>query len=171
MISNCVDNLVTFILGKGLSDDMLPRTISSLRTVAVVSPLAQSEIEQKDCDSNVPSPFKLLPESVGLRLHNVGNTNSDSPSNVRALRKELPIQSMLRCILPLIPVALWGPEQIVDIPVVDTCDSYGQYSSRSMPKRFRIVDFAGGTETLAIALALVLPQCYVILVDLKAYNL
>ena len=105
----------------------------------------------------VPWPFNLLPKFVGIRSHSQDSTVVSSIH--RALRKELQIQSMLRCILPLLPIEFLGMEKPI---------TKGESLSE---KRFCIVDFAGGTGTLAIVLALLLPLCDIIIVDLKASSL
>ena len=72
----------------------------------------------------------------------------------RAWRKEMQLANMIQCVLALLP------------------DHVRHHSADSKPqKKYRIVDFAGGTGHLAVPLALLLPQCEVVCVDLKKWSL
>lgn len=68
----------------------------------------------------------------------------------RAWRKEMQLFNMIECVLALLPDR--GP-------------------STKQQRAIRIVDFAGGTGHLAVPLALLLPHCKVVCVDLKKWSL
>ena len=76
----------------------------------------------------------------------VGNVRSAE----RAWRKEAQLANLIRCVLALVP---------------------GGIRDGSSDRAFRIVDFAGGTGHLAAPLALLLPDCEVVCVDLKKRSL
>lgn len=78
----------------------------------------------------------------------VGNVRSAE----RAWRKEAQLANLIRCVLALVPEGVRG-------------------GSSDSPRAFRIVDFAGGTGHLAVPLALLLPDCEVVCVDLKKRSL
>ena len=78
----------------------------------------------------------------------VGNVRSAD----RAWRKEAQLANMIRCVLALVP------EGVRD-------------GSSDSSTALRIVDFAGGTGHLAVPLALLLPDCEVVCVDLKKRSL
>ncbi len=88
-------------------------------------------------------PFDRLPASARV----FGNNPGQLPKIERATRKEQQLQSMLRCILQLIP------------------------SHHEKESSFTIVDFGGGSGHLGIPLALLLPECRVIVVDLGKRSL
>jgi len=69
---------------------------------------------------------------------------SAPPAGVKGQRKKLQLQSLMQCIVAMVPVD---------------------------PGSIKIVDFGGGSGHLSIPLALLLPQCEVIVVDLKASSL
>ncbi|GAX25209.1 hypothetical protein FisN_5Lh291 [Fistulifera solaris] len=71
---------------------------------------------------------------------------------VRAQRKQDQIKSLMRCILSLLP------EQVVS----------SETSTKKVEESYTIVDFGGGSGHLSIPLALTLPQCRIICVDLSA---
>ena len=71
----------------------------------------------------------------------------------RALRKEGQMRSMLRCVMAMLPERRSGDSEVVQQSPVT------------------IVDFCGGTGHLALPLALLLPDCKVIVVDLNARSL
>lgn len=87
-------------------------------------------------------PFDSVPPA--------GQVSGSAPgqlSGKRAKRKEGQLRSLLRCIIAMLPV------------------------KDDDKKKVTIVDFCGGTGHLALPLALLLPQCDVVIVDLKAASL
>jgi hypothetical protein len=77
----------------------------------------------------------------------------------RAWRKEMQLANMIQCVLALLPDHV----RHQSAPANDD-------KSKST-RKYRIVDFAGGTGHLAVPLALLLPQCEVVCVDLKKWSL
>mmetsp|Transcript_16332 Transcript_16332/g.39076 ORF Transcript_16332/g.39076 Transcript_16332/m.39076 type:complete len:630 (+) Transcript_16332:83-1972(+) len=90
---------------------------------------------------------------TGKDTGGVGDVHNDD----RAQRKELQLANMIQCVLALLPDHVRHP---------DTA-KIGNDGNTT----FRIVDFAGGTGHLAVPLALLLPHCEVICVDLKKWSL
>lgn len=95
--------------------------------------------------SQLPSPPYSIPE---------WNVEGESKSGqiedpLRAKRKQDQIKSLLRCILSLLP------EHVIPL-------------DPSVTQQYTIVDFGGGSGHLAIPLALTLPHCRIICVDLNA---
>jgi Methyltransferase domain len=86
-------------------------------------------------------PFDILPPQARVQGNLPGQLQG-----TRAKRKEQQIQSILQCVFAMIP------------------DS-------SQSQSYTIVDFAGGSGHLSIPLALLLPHCHIVVVDLKAYSL
>ncbi|KAL3782760.1 hypothetical protein HJC23_003081 [Cyclotella cryptica] len=75
----------------------------------------------------------------------------------RAWRKEIQLANLIHCVLALLP----DNERASKIDKLD-----------GRPNRaIRIVDFAGGTGHLAVPLALLLPHCDIVCVDLKKWSL
>jgi hypothetical protein len=93
--------------------------------------------------TNDSYPFSVLPTSVRVW----GDAPGQLKNAERAERKEGQLQSMMRCLLPFIR------------PSSDT----------SSP--FTIVDFGGGSGHLGIPLALLLPQCCIIVVDFNGQSI
>ena len=128
--------------------------------------------KKKQCNNNNKSkwPFDILPESVCLR-HPVmnngssreGGNNNGKPTGDRAIRKEGQIISLLRCIFAMLPLSAFGPP--------DNDNNNNSSNNNNNNDRIRIIDFAGGSGHLALPLALLLPKCDIILVDLKASSL
>ncbi|KAL9180768.1 hypothetical protein ACHAXT_011221 [Thalassiosira profunda] len=114
-----------------------------------------------DIDINIQSPWPFdkctsLPQCGQVRgassskdAANVGDVRNDK----RALRKEMQLSNLIRCVLALLP------------------DEVRQPKGENGQRQFRIVDFAGGTGHLAVPLALLLPHCEVVCVDLKKWSL
>ena len=90
----------------------------------------------------------------------VGNVRN----NERALRKELQLANMIQCVLALLPDHVRNPTSA-------NGNTTNNSNSGKRKKKFRIVDFAGGTGHLAVPLALLLPHCEVVCVDLKKWSL
>jgi hypothetical protein len=87
-------------------------------------------------------PFDILPSKARVQGNLPGQLQG-----IRAKRKEQQIQSLLQCAFAMIP------------------------NSSQPQKAYTIVDFAGGTGHLSIPLALLLPHCNIVVVDLKAHSL
>ena len=116
----------------------------------------------------IPWPFNILHPAVCVRHVNLNNNNNNNKndcnskvtgklSGMRAIRKEWQLCSMIQCLLAMIPSQALGAIENVN--------------SIDKERRINIVDFAGGTGHLALPLALLLPKCNIILVDLKATSL
>lgn len=112
----------------------------------------KEEIDENELDPSIPMewPFSQLPASARV----FGNNPGQLPNKRRADRKEGQLRSMLRCILHLIPSSAM---EKVDRP------------NNKVP--FTIVDFGGGSGHLGIPLALLLPHCRIIVVDLRKRSL
>ena len=76
----------------------------------------------------------------------------------RAWRKEVQLANLIHCVLSL----LRSQQKLSQRKHTD-CGS--------VEKKIRIIDFAGGTGHLAVPLALLLPRCEVVCVDLKKWSL
>lgn len=100
-------------------------------------------------------PFDKLPTSARV----LGNNPGQLPKPERAARKEQQLQSMLRCILPLIPTT------------TTTTRSTPRNNQKQQETPFTIVDIGGGSGHLGIPLALLLPDCRVVVVDLRKRSL
>ncbi|GAX16914.1 hypothetical protein FisN_5Hh291 [Fistulifera solaris] len=96
--------------------------------------------------SQLPSPPHPLQEWKGT------GKQGQIEDPVRAQRKQNQIRSLMRCILSLIP------EEVLSI----------ETTTKEEEKTYTIVDFGGGSGHLSIPLALTLPQCRIICVDLSA---
>jgi hypothetical protein len=70
----------------------------------------------------------------------------------RAWRKEVQLANLIECVLPLLPDGCLTPNP-------------------TNKEHVKIVDFAGGTGHLAVPLALLLPHCEIVCVDLKKWSL
>jgi Methyltransferase domain len=125
------------------NDDPASSSISS-------SPSSSSTSSTSSTSTSV-WPFDQLPNAARVQGDNPGQLSQPQ----RARRKEQQLQSMLRCILPLIP-----PPIIPDTTTTTTTD-----------RKFVLVDFGGGSGHLAIPLALLLPHCIVVVVDLNQKSL
>jgi hypothetical protein len=95
-------------------------------------------------------PYHSLPAAARV----FGNGRGQLSDQIRAQRKEDQVRSMLRCIIPLIPLP-----------------SSSSSSESSAWFSYTIVDFGGGTGHLSIPLALLFPNCTVICVDLGQHSL
>lgn len=85
----------------------------------------------------------------------------DVYNHQRAWRKEMQLANMIQCVFALLPDHVRNHS---------TCSSSSGDDLKSK-RKFRIVDFAGGTGHLAVPLALLLPHCEVVCVDLKKWSL
>lgn len=85
----------------------------------------------------------------------------DVYNHQRAWRKEMQLENMIQCVLALLPD---------HVRHHSTCSGSSGEESKSK-RKYRIVDFAGGTGHLAVPLALLLPHCEVVCVDLKKWSL
>eukprot|EP00984_Skeletonema_dohrnii_P028404 scaffold18382_cov155-Skeletonema_dohrnii-CCMP3373.AAC.8 len=84
----------------------------------------------------------------------------DVYNHQRAWRKEMQLANMIQCVLALLPDHVRHHHS--------ACSNDGESKSK---RKYRIVDFAGGTGHLAVPLALLLPHCEVVCVDLKKWSL
>ena len=98
--------------------------------------------ESKDDGDSGGWPFSVLPPQSRV----LGTGRGQLSDLTRAVRKENQLRSLMRCVVAMLP----------------------KEKSRTTTT---IVDFGGGTGHLAIPLALLLPQCEVVVVDLKAASL
>jgi hypothetical protein len=95
-------------------------------------------------------PFDELPNASRV----LGSSEGQLSDVKRATRKEHQIRSIFRCVLSLLPKDL-VPEQ----------------EEKGAGYKYTIVDFGGGSGHLGIPLALFLPSCRVIVVDLSEKRL
>ncbi|KAL7537268.1 hypothetical protein ACHAXR_007698 [Thalassiosira sp. AJA248-18] len=105
------------------------------------------------CDSQ---KIKIQKTKTGKDTGGVG----DVQNNERAWRKETQLANIIQCVLALLP-------DDVRQQACTTADGFNAKRTSS----FRIVDFAGGTGHIAVPLALLLPHCEVVCVDLKKWSL
>ena len=112
-------------------------------------------------------------------------------SGMRAVKKEWQLASMIQCAMAMLPSQAFGlqdnamSENIpgieidADIDAGVDADTNGSEvnemkntHTRTEPdKRITIVDFAGGSGHLSLPLAVLLPKCDIVLVDLKGMSL
>lgn len=138
-------------------EEMLPSVNHNKYILELEQSSTGSIIEEKSGDNDIPTPkwpFNKLPYAACVRksIYDLNN-KLGKLKGFRAVRKEEQLSSLIQCILAMLP-----PSSIGD-------------SSYDEEKRIRIVDFAGGTGHLALPLALLLPRCDIVLVDLKAISL
>ena len=112
-----------------------PPPVSTTDSSLPAAPIKEEEKEEWPYWSQLPPAGRVY----GSLLGQLSNRQ-------RATRKEQQIQSMLRCIFPLLPT------NVNDVA-------------------FTIVDFGGGSGHLSIPLALLLPTAMIITVDLKQKSL
>mmetsp|Transcript_22155 Transcript_22155/g.33731 ORF Transcript_22155/g.33731 Transcript_22155/m.33731 type:complete len:638 (-) Transcript_22155:145-2058(-) len=106
-------------------------------------------------------PFSAIPQDAGVRESSRDkNRSSGKLAGMRAVKKEWQLRSLIQCVLAMLPSSSLGRK-----------DEDEDEHSESRVKRIKIIDFAGGTGHLALPLAVLLPKCDVILVDLKAASL
>lgn len=96
-------------------------------------------------------PFHTLPAAARVW----GTLEGQLAQKERATRKEAQIRSMIRCVLALLPTTK------------TTLRDKEEENSAS----YTIVDFGGGSGHLAIPLALLLPSCRIVVVDLGQHSL
>lgn len=110
-------------------------------------------VRGKESDSTHKNKRKPKKTKTGKDIGGVGDVFNQQ----RAWRKEMQLANMIQCVMALLPDHVIQPVR-----------SNGGESNR---RKFRIVDFAGGTGHLAVPLALLLPHCEVVCVDLKKWSL
>ena len=101
-------------------------------------------------DKDIPPPewpFNILPLDAGCRI------DPGKLPGIRAVKKEYQVKSLIQCVLAMIPLSAFGALK------------------PSNEKKIRIVDFAGGSGHLALPLAVLLPKCDIVIVDLKGASL
>lgn len=124
---------------------LLPSLITSTTTTTDGKHHDSSNNEESIHDDDDSDwPFSDLPKSARV----VGN----HPNSIRANRKEDQLKSMLSCILRLIPKES-----------TEAVDRRGEGTKTATT----IVDFGGGSGHLGIPLALLLPNCKIVVVDLN----
>ena len=107
----------------------------------------------RDSQDPANTKAKTLKTKTGKDIGGVG----DIMRRRRAWKKEIQLSNLIHCILSLFRhKCLIGRED------------ENEEDKRS---KFRIVDFAGGTGHLAVPLALLLPNCDIVCVDLKKWSL
>lgn len=125
-------------------------------------PVSSSSSRDSNADDDKPEsewPFNISSNGTSSRASSsyfpikLARVWGDLPGQLsnykRAMRKESQIRSMLRCIFPLVPLIR-------------------RHRHRRPPT---IVDFGGGSGHLSIPLALLFPDCLVIVVDLNERSL
>lgn len=128
-----------------------PTTLTTSHNGGKHTVIETNDSDEKDENSDNEWPFATLP--VAARVW--GNLPGQLVHEKRALKKEGQLRSMLRCILPL-------------VPLIRQRQHHGQTGRASVPT---IVDFGGGSGHLAIPLALMLPDCRIVVVDLNQRSL
>jgi hypothetical protein len=108
-------------------------------------------------DSTHRKPKKT---KTGKDKGGVGDVYNDQ----RAWRKEMQLANMIQCVLALLPDHVRHQSSA-------SHGGDGNDDESKSKRKYRIVDFAGGTGHLAVPLALLLPQCEVVCVDLKKWSL
>jgi hypothetical protein len=130
-------------------EQVLVNVLPSVKPEYVCLPPVPRNIREESASSSSSSetlwPFDSLPTSARV----LGKNPGQLPKPERAARKEQQLQSMLRCILRLIPTNKRNDEK----------------------EPFTIVDFGGGSGHLGIPLALLFPNCRVVVVDLRKRSL
>lgn len=118
--------------------------------------------QRKEAGTHGPPcwPFDILPPAACPR-------SGGRLSGRRARKKEGQISSMIRCVLAMLADSAFGQP----LHVVGAVDEDEASASCGNTARIRIVDFAGGSGHLALPLALLLPRCQVVIVDLKERSL
>jgi len=83
------------------------------------------------------------------------------------------LANLIQCVLALLPDDIRHPTTTSSTANFDKndCSSSSTQRQSSSTRTFRIVDFGGGTGHLAVPLALLLPHCDVVCVDLKKWSL
>lgn len=109
-------------------------------------------------------PYDRLPAAARV----LGSLAGQLAHPARAARKEEQIRSMLRCILPLIPPV---HAAAVVAATTTTTTSYDDTTTTDKSSPYTIVDFGGGSGHLSIPLALLLPACTIVCVDLGGRSL
>ena len=109
---------------------------------------------ERDGEQDQPPcwPFNVLPPAACPR-------SGGRLSGRRARKKEGQLSSMIRCVLALLPEDAFGPAP------------EDERNASTRTSIIRIVDFAGGSGHLGLPLALLLPRCEVVIVDLKERSL
>eukprot|EP00571_Detonula_confervacea_P003938 CAMPEP_0172326344 /NCGR_PEP_ID=MMETSP1058-20130122/56226_1 /TAXON_ID=83371 /ORGANISM="Detonula confervacea, Strain CCMP 353" /LENGTH=635 /DNA_ID=CAMNT_0013043101 /DNA_START=42 /DNA_END=1949 /DNA_ORIENTATION=- len=115
---------------------------------------SRTSLPQCGCVRGENSQNKTMKTKTGKDIGGQGSIHN----NERAWRKEMQLANMIQCVLALLPDDVRHPEAY---------NGSGTNANRT----FRIVDFAGGTGHLAVPLALLLPHCEVICLDLKKWSL
>ena len=143
-------------------EDVLTRVLPSVQPSYVqLPPVPLSNNDPSPISSSLLWPFDILPDTARVHGKNPGQLAQPQ----RALRKEQQLQSMLRCIMPLIPTRTPTP------PPISSSNTSTIVDTTSNHVRFTIVDFGGGSGHLAIPLALLLPFCRVVVVELNKKSL
>jgi hypothetical protein len=111
-----------------------------------------------------PWPFNILPQAACVRKSSKLQKKKQTLgklSGMSAVRKEWQLRSMIQCLIAMLPSSALGP--ILEYQHDD--------HHHEVVEKIKIVDFGGGTGHLALPIALLLPKCEIILVDLKATSL
>ena len=140
-------------------EEILTRVLSSVQPNYVQLPpvpLSNEDPFPTSASLHLLWPFDLLPDTARVHGKNPGQLVQPQ----RALRKEQQLQSMLRCIIALIP-----PKPTP--PLAPSSNANTITATTSDCDSFTIVDFGGGSGHLAIPLALLLPFCRVVVVELN----
>ena len=125
------------------------------------NPIFKSKIEaetSRHVEDDTPPPewpFSILPLDAGVRskAKNDRSRSTGKLPGMKAVKKEWQLKSLIQCVLAMLPSSAFGA------------------ANGSEEKKIRIVDFAGGTGHLSLPLAVLLPKCEIVLVDLKGASL
>jgi hypothetical protein len=148
--------------------DVLDLINSSIDHNTDIMALSQTERGDNEENSTIPAPvwpFNILPSAGCVRSCSSDRSEPlGKLSGMRAVRKEGQLRSLIQCVLAMMPT------QSFLVPV-EACSPHDEKDVSKEGKRIQIVDFAGGTGHLGLPLALLLPNCDIIVVDLKATSL
>lgn len=135
-----------------VNNDQISAKCTSRLATKRLAKKQRAEAELKGEQDQPPCwPFNALPPAACPR-------SGGRLSGRRARKKEGQLSSMIRCVLAMLPEDVFGPA------LEDETDTGIHY-------KVRIVDFAGGSGHLGLPLALLLPRCEVVIVDLKKRSL
>ena len=113
-------------------------------------------------------PFDKLPKSARV----LGDCKGQLKDPIRAARKEGQLRSMLRCILKLLPESARSASSSGgSSSSSSSSDGVDASNNNNSRPPFHICDFGGGSGHLGIPLALLLPHCRIVVVDLQRKSL
>lgn len=146
--------------------------IPTIPSSLLVSP--DESTSSSSCSQSSLWPWSVLPPYARVCGDALGQLSDPK----RAKRKEEQLRSLLQCIQVLLPpeirITIRPPSSVVTTMIVATAKESILTSPDNNTlgtEPYTIVDFGGGSGHLAIPLALLVPQCRVVVVDLSARSL